>query len=1009
MTIGAEATAQKIKLRGKLSPMDIKVFEPMRQDHNMTSACLKNNGGCSHLCLAADNAQKFSCACPRGIRLIDDKNCAKNCDEILVVALRTGIRTISLDTPDFSDIEVPMAKIFPDLEIEQEAEDELSIVAVDFDPVNGSIYWTDQTRGINRINPDGTENYPLVTSQVFNPDGIAVDYFGRNLFWTDTITDRIEVTKLDGSHRKILLSHDLDEPRDLSLDLKRGYIYWSDWGQRPRIERAWMDGTHRETIITEDIGWPNGIALDVEDEKIYWCDAKTDKIEVANVDGSDRKVIIDEYVPHPFGLTILGEYIYWTDWQESVIERANKITGKDRVILVSHLENRLMSLKASQTALKSADANGCAFENGGCSHLCLFTPEGAKCACPNGFELSGQDQKFCVQPEAFLLYVSQGDIYRSSIKALNNNGPSVIVNGVTSAAAIDGDFNERRMYWTDVEEKTISRSFINGTGSEILVEFGLESPENIAIDWMSKNMYWTDSSLSRIEVSRMDGSSRRVLIWDVLNTPMSIAVDPGFGHMYWSSWGQVPVIETADLDGQKRRVFVPDVGKANGLTIDFNTRRLYWTDLDKSQIAYSPLDVQGYVKTVLKTKSQLYTLTLFKDHIYWTDWTSKVIEKADKENGLDRSIIVSNVDKAMDLMVFQDFNVSKDSYENISEDITNPCLIDNGGCSDLCLYNGKEAKCTCASHHYPDAHGVCQGPQSFLIFGQKNKISRLIDDEQDVPDLVLPIQGARDIRSLSYDTHRKIIYWIDYGSKKHNRVSISRAFDNGTIEKKMKLLSYNEDPDSDVIFEPHDIAIDSFHRLLFWNDEATNVINILTLDDTNDEYYTVGHILPSKYDKPRSMALHSKKSLIFWVNIGSPVRIERALMNGDERQTVIQDDISVPTDICVDQASDFLFWVDIHLERLERSNLNGKNRRILVKNGISGPLTLITVHQDYVYWAVRSSETIYRANKLTGNDQEVVKSKVLHLSSLISVNTHHLDPNPCKGKQLSIYRGGTLF
>ena len=65
---------------------------------------------------------------------------------------------------------------------------------------------------------------------------------GRNLFWTDTTTDRIEVTKLDGSHRKVIISHGLDEPRDIALDLVFGYMYWSDWGAVPKIERAWLDG-----------------------------------------------------------------------------------------------------------------------------------------------------------------------------------------------------------------------------------------------------------------------------------------------------------------------------------------------------------------------------------------------------------------------------------------------------------------------------------------------------------------------------------------------------------------------------------------------------------------------------------------------------------------------------------------------------------------------------------------------------------------------------------------------
>ena len=71
-----------------------------------------------------------------------------------------------------------------------------------------------------------------------------------------------------------------------------------------------------------------------------------DRIESINVDGSNRKVIINDILPHPFGLTILGNYIYWTDWQEHTVERAEKISGKDRMVLISHLDG-LMSLQAA--------------------------------------------------------------------------------------------------------------------------------------------------------------------------------------------------------------------------------------------------------------------------------------------------------------------------------------------------------------------------------------------------------------------------------------------------------------------------------------------------------------------------------------------------------------------------------------------------------------------------------------------------------------------------------------
>lgn len=57
-------------------------------------------------------------------------------------------------------------------------------------------------------------------------------------------------------------------------------MYWSDWGEVPKIERADLDGTERVVLVNTSLGWPNGLALDYQQRTIYWGDAKTDRIEV---------------------------------------------------------------------------------------------------------------------------------------------------------------------------------------------------------------------------------------------------------------------------------------------------------------------------------------------------------------------------------------------------------------------------------------------------------------------------------------------------------------------------------------------------------------------------------------------------------------------------------------------------------------------------------------------------------------------------------------------------------
>ena len=48
--------------------------------------------------------------------------------------------------------------------------------------------------------------------------------------------------------------------------------------------------TQAESIITEKIWTPNGLAIDHITQKLYWSDAKLDKIERCEFDGSNRVV-----------------------------------------------------------------------------------------------------------------------------------------------------------------------------------------------------------------------------------------------------------------------------------------------------------------------------------------------------------------------------------------------------------------------------------------------------------------------------------------------------------------------------------------------------------------------------------------------------------------------------------------------------------------------------------------------------------------------------------------------
>ncbi|WAR02016.1 LRP6-like protein [Mya arenaria] len=531
----------------------------------------------------------------KSIHTCDKITGIEGAQQMLLLARRTDIRMISLDMQDFTDIVLQLDNV-------------KHSIAIDYDPVDGYVYWTDdEVRAIRRAFLNGTGQETIVDKEVDHPDGIAIDWIGRNIYWTDTGTDRIEVARLNGTSRKILISENLDEPRALCLDPERGYIWWTDWGEEPKIERAFLDGTNRSIVINTNLSWPNGIVVDYKEDKIYWCDAKTDVIEVANMDGSGRRVLVKDNLPHLFGFSLLGDYLYWTEWQRRSVERVNKRTGGNRTLIIDQLPD-LMGLKA--TNVKTVTDN-----NGHCSHLCLYTPNGAQCACPMGLELINQGKK-CIVPEAFLLFTQEEDIKRMSLSTSTAHRVVPIpLKGIKKVLSIDFDIGDNRIYWTDGGSMSISRAFMNGSSMETIIDFDIAGPEGMAVDWLAHNIYWADSETNRIQVARLNG------------------------YMYWSDWAQPPKLERAWLDGSHREVIISDVGRVAGLTIDYAQKRLYWADFDKRTIESSEMDGSNRTTLPVSDINKPMALTQYQDFLYWTDWELQTIEKANKTSGQNKTVV----------------------------------------------------------------------------------------------------------------------------------------------------------------------------------------------------------------------------------------------------------------------------------------------------------------------------------------------------------------------------------
>lgn len=104
-------------------------------------------------------------------------------------------------------------------------------------------------------------------------------------------------------------------------------------------------------------------------------------------------------------------------------------------------------------------------------------------------------------------------------------------------------------------------------------------------------------------------------------------------YMYWTDWGTTAKIEKASMDGGDRIVLHSTLLEwPNGLTIDYEAQRIYWVDASLSRVEFSNVDGTG--RTLLRfTSPHPFSVTVFGNLLFWTDWSSDSIHVTHKTNG----------------------------------------------------------------------------------------------------------------------------------------------------------------------------------------------------------------------------------------------------------------------------------------------------------------------------------------------------------------------------------------
>ncbi|KAL1518084.1 hypothetical protein ABEB36_001763 [Hypothenemus hampei] len=139
----------------------------------------------------------------------------------------------------------------------------------------------------------------------------------------------------------------------------------------------------------------------------------------------------------------------------------------------------------------------------------------------------------------------------------------------------------------------------------------------------------------------------------------------------------------------------------------------------------------------------------------------------------------------------------------------------------------------------------------------------------------------------------------------------------------------------------------------------------------NDTTYEPRVLFQFDDAKPRDIAIDVCRRYIYWTNREIPrPTIERAFLNGSNREVLIDSDLSQPSGITIDHKTHRIYWADKREGidfRIDSADLDG-NKREIVYEGVHINPYGIAVDESSIYWTDINNNALWRILKMNSVD-----------------------------------------
>ncbi|XP_058806257.1 vitellogenin receptor-like [Phymastichus coffea] len=607
-----------------------------------------------------------------------------------------------------------------------------------------------------------------------------------------------------------------------------------------------------------------------------------------------------------------------------------------------------------------------------CSSKCRPTPKGYQCACDTGYILKNhtcQDMDECDEwglcdqtcvnnLGSYYCHCEIGYTLQSDGHSCKpDNGEALMIFATKTSIrgyylestiyysiaenlqhVVGVSLNANYIYWSDIQlgEERIFRSLDDGTRREAIVTAGLGCPEDIAVDWITGNIYFTDSMYKHIGVCNDNGNYCTVLINEDADKPRGIVVMPSRGKMYWSDWGNNPHIAVSFMDGSKRQLFIKDkLGWPNGLTIDYPSERLYWVDAKLKVIESIHLDGVNRRTVLHDVAKHPYSIAIFGNRLYWSDWSTNSIHSCNKFTGKDFTTLVQKNETLYGIHIY---------HSTFSVKYANPCIAKP--CSQLCLMAENQTytcACTMDEELGTDRH-TCRdsAKRKHVAIAAGSTIVNYYHELLGRPRVTSSVT-ADHISAMTYDSLKNTLIAADEMAHSIFRYDPQSS----TVNHIMPIV--------DEVIES--IAFDYLGNNLYKSNAMYRKIEVQSLNTGEKTEF-------SYPESPYDIVVIPEDGAMFMVfRLYDSFHIDRAQMNGlGSRIHVVEQGLFGPKiSLAYDKDTKRVFWADEGTGRIESMDAQGQNRR-LFRTGIASPVSIAVLDTD-IFWTSRRSARLSWTDK----------------------------------------------